>query len=303
MIDIKKYELSTTGICAPVVVATWGGIKGNIEDQQDLVDYVESHGGGGDAVWGSITGDIEDQEDLNNLLDDYALKEWVEGQDYYAPETAHTPVEYHDLEEDPDIEIEDPRYDPKTMRLIELGEDGFIIGDYHSTTQDGTDEINGIYFGKNENGYPIAGNYKYFLYEKPAGVFTPEEHFNKFVTEDLLSMYATRSWVSGKGYATQSWVRLQGYITSSALEGYATEDWVTGQGYITSTALSGYATESWVGQQGYITSSALSGYATESWVSSQDYASDSDLTSLASRVSALETNYGDAITITNSILS
>lgn len=288
MIDIKKYELSTTGIDAckgklvPGIVATWGEIVGDITKQQDLVDYVESHGGGGDAVWGSITGDIEDQEDLNNLLDDYALKEWVEGQDYYAPETAHTPVEYHDLEEDPEIEIEDPRYDPKTMRLIEPGEDGFIIGDYHSTNYDGTDEINGFYFGRNQNGYPIAGRYKYFLYEKPAGVFTPEEQFYQFVTEDQMSMYATRQWVTGRGYVTQSWVRLQGYITSSDLSGYATEDWVTGQGYITT--------------------SDLSGYATETWVTNQGYASDTDLTSLTARVSTLETNYGDAITITNNIL-
>lgn len=42
-------------------------------------------------------------------------------------------------------------------------------------------------------------------------------------------------------------------------------------GFITSAALAGYATESWVSSQGYLTSGDLSGYATESWVSSQDY--------------------------------
>lgn len=127
-------------------------------------------------------------------------------------------------------------------------------------------------------------------------------------------------------FATMSWVDAQGYLTEhQSLEGYATESWVSSQNYLTATSLTGYATEQWVGQQGYITSSVLSGYATESWVSSQGYITSSALSeyatldeletvdnttawlteefaSLASRVSALETNYGDAITITNNIL-
>lgn len=75
MIEINKSKL------IPGITSNWGDILGDITKQQDLVDYVASHGGGG-AVWGSITGDIEDQEDLNNLLDDYALKEWVESKGY-----------------------------------------------------------------------------------------------------------------------------------------------------------------------------------------------------------------------------
>lgn len=152
----------------------------------------------------------------------------------------------------------------------------------------------------------------------------------EYVTEDelaeTLSSYATQEWVSDQGFvtastmpsdlATQSWVQGQGYITSSALSGYATEEYVTTalSGYATTqqledlsssvqSSLSSYATQSWVGEQGYITSSALSGYATESWVSQQGFASETDLSSLASRVSDLETNYGDAITISNNILS
>ena len=73
---------------------------------------------------------------------------------------------------------------------------------------------------------------------------------------------------------------------------YVTQSWIGNQGYITSSALSGYATETYVQNQGYITSSALS-----------DYALESEVSSLAARISALETNYGNAITITNSILS
>ena len=112
--------------------------------------------------------------------------------------------------------------------------------------------------------------------------------------EDLMNILS--------GYATESWVKDQGYLTSPSLTGYATESWVKNQGYLTSTSLTGYATESWVNDQGYITDNALTGYATESWVSNQGYALNSDLKSLATRVSALEVNYGDAITITNNIL-
>lgn len=84
----QKYELSSDsldlckGKLVPGIVATWGEIVGDIENQADLVEYVNSHGGGGNAEWGSITGTITDQEDLMTLLDDYATQEWVEGKGY-----------------------------------------------------------------------------------------------------------------------------------------------------------------------------------------------------------------------------
>lgn len=297
MIEINKSKL------VPGITSTWGDIIGDITKQQDLVDYVETHGGG-DAVWGDITGDISDQTDLNALLDNYAKKEWVENkgyitsdalsgyatetwvgnqgyltstdldgyatqtwvgqQGYYSPDVAHDPVEYHNLAEDPDIEIEYQGYSPKTMKLIEPGENGFVIGRFYKgtdPTKENVDDIWGYYFGFDENNEPLAGKYEYGMYEKN-GVIQPYESFQKLVVERDLNSYATKTWVSNKGYATQTWV----------------------------------------GQQGYITSTALSGYATETWVGEQGFASASDLTSLASRVSTLETNYGDAITITNNIL-
>ena len=329
MIEINKYKL------VPGITPTWGDIIGDITKQQDLVDYVASHGGGGDAVWGSIAGDIGDQEDLNALLANYAMKEWVEGkgyitssalssyateqwvgnqgyltstdlndyvtqtwienQGYYAPDVAHAPVEYHNLINDPEIEIEYPAYNPKTMRLIEPGEDGFVIGGISELDGDPTleyvDKIQGVYFGKNASGNYTAGLYQYAVTDKNGSIIYPET-FNEFVTLNNLNSYATKSWVSNKGYATQTWVNNQGYLNSSSLSGYATEQWVSSQQF---------ATQSWVSSQGYLTS-VPSGYATESWVSSQGYASNNDLTALTSRVSALETNYGDAITITNNIL-
>ena len=63
----------------PGAIAYWGDVIGDINDQQDLVDYIASHGGGGggDATWGSIQGNIENQTDLMTKLDGYATEEWV----------------------------------------------------------------------------------------------------------------------------------------------------------------------------------------------------------------------------------
>ena len=73
--------------------------------------------------------------------------------------------------------------------------------------------------------------------------------------------------------------------------------WVTSQGYLTEHQdLSSYALKSEI--------PSLEGYATEEWVNNQltNYTTNSDFTSLQNRVVTLETNYGDALNITNQIL-
>ena len=148
-----------------------------------------------------------------------------------------------------------------------------------------------------------------------------------------------KGWVESKGYvtaetlpegiATETWVTSQGYLTEHqdlsdyalktevpSLDGYATQSWVTNQGYITSVPDT-FATKTWVTSQGYLTEHqdlsdyalktevpSLDGYATEEWVSNQltNYTTNSDFTSLQNRVVTLETNYGDALNITNQIL-
>lgn len=35
-------------------VTYWGEILGNLEDQTDLVEYIESHGGGGSPTWDNV---------------------------------------------------------------------------------------------------------------------------------------------------------------------------------------------------------------------------------------------------------
>ena len=82
--------------------------------------------------------------------------------------------------------------------------------------------------------------------------------------------------------------------------------WVESKGYVTAETLpEGIATESWVQSQGYFTEhQSLDGYATEEWVNNKlsNYTTNSDFTSLQNRVVTLETNYGDALNITNQIL-
>ena len=81
------------------------------------------------------------------------------------------------------------------------------------------------------------------------------------------------------------------------LTGYATKTWVSSQGYLTEHQdLSSYALKSEI--------PSLNGYATEEWVNNQlsNYTTNSDFTSLQNRVVTLETNYGDALNITNQIL-
>ena len=108
-----------------------------------------------------------------------------------------------------------------------------------------------------------------------------------------------KGWVEGKGYLTEH-QSLEGYALKSeipSLDGYATENWVTSQGYLTEHQdLSSYALKTEV--------PSLDGYATEEWVNNQlsNYTTNSDFTSLQNRVVTLETNYGDALNITNQIL-
>lgn len=72
----------------PGPIVYWGDIVGNINDQEDLIEYIRTHGGGGssEAVWGSITGEITDQGDLTDYvstaLSGYATEDWVTAQSY-----------------------------------------------------------------------------------------------------------------------------------------------------------------------------------------------------------------------------
>lgn len=75
MIHINSYKLT------PAITATWGDITGNVSNQEDLVEYISTHGGG-NAAWGSISGNISDQTDLMSTLGSYATESWVSSQQF-----------------------------------------------------------------------------------------------------------------------------------------------------------------------------------------------------------------------------
>ena len=108
-----------------------------------------------------------------------------------------------------------------------------------------------------------------------------------------------KGWVTSQGFLTEH-QDLSDYALKSeipSLDGYATQQWVTEQGYLTEHQdLSDYALKTEI--------PSLDGYATQEWVNNQlsNYTTNSDFTSLQNRVVTLETNYGDALNITNQIL-
>lgn len=72
IVDDLKTKVTQTNetIVRRVVDASWGTISGNIEEQTDLINYINTHGGGGgSSVWGSITGTLSNQTDLQAALD------------------------------------------------------------------------------------------------------------------------------------------------------------------------------------------------------------------------------------------
>lgn len=61
------------GDCAEGVSVTWGDIIGNIEDQTDLVQFIQDNTPS--VMWGNIDGNIEDQVDLVQFIKDNGLDE------------------------------------------------------------------------------------------------------------------------------------------------------------------------------------------------------------------------------------
>lgn len=61
------------GNCAEGGSATWGDIIGNIEDQTDLVQFIQDNVPS--VTWGNISGDIADQEDLVQFVQENGFGE------------------------------------------------------------------------------------------------------------------------------------------------------------------------------------------------------------------------------------
>ena len=308
MIKINNYKLS------PAITATWGDITGEVSNQEDLVEYINEHG---KVYWGSILGNISDQEDLQNTLGSYATQSWVSSKQFATESWVSSQGYLYSKNSSGDKIM---NFDTTTPAIFlrntvsqQLNINPWLISmhgsSYGTLITPGTV---GIQMG-DVSSYKVAGAIcdsdmsSAVLIVRDADDYLKIDCHNIYTYSGGISNTYPLSEITSKGdlssYATQSWVQSQGYLTSHQdLSSYATQSWVSGQGYITSSALTGYATQSWVNSQNFLTSTSLTGYATEQWVGQQGYALNSDLTSLATRVATLETNYGDALNITNQIL-
>ena len=285
MIEINRSKL------VPGLVAKWGEVTGNIENQTDLVEYVSTHGGGV-VAWGSISGNLSDQTDLMDKFSSYATKSWVSGQGYLVQDD-----------------------------LSQYATRQWVTGRGYATES-----------------WVVSQSY---ITSSALSGYATESwvQSQSYITSTALSGYATESWVSSQdyltatalsGYATESWVQSQGYyiqasgetvlctVQPTEMDPIVSTGLIVGN-YIPSDFVEGvylnnggagkiyYNYQTWEETEDpFITESGLpdylTDYATKSWVSSQGYALNTDLTALMSRVSALEADYGDALTTTNNIL-
>ena len=287
MIKINNYKLS------PAITATWGDITGEVSNQEDLVEYINEHR---TVSWGSIYGNISDQEDLQNTLGSYATQSWVSSKQF-ATESWVSGQGYLNISNSSGDKI--MNFNTNTPAIFlrntvnqQLNINPWLISMHGSST--------GTMITPNTVGTMMgdAGSYKV------AGAICDVDMSSAVLivrdADDYLKIDCHNIYTYSGGISNT--YPLSEITSKGDLSSYATKSWVSGQGYITSSALTGYATQSWVNSQNFLTSTSLTGYATEQWVGQQGYALNSDLTSLATRVATLETNYGDALNITNQIL-
>ena len=283
----QRYELSsdTLDLCkgklVPGIAATWGEVTGNIENQTDLVSYISAHGGG-NAEWGSISGSLPDQTDLMEYLDRFATTAWVSEQNYltsasltgYATQSWVSSQGY--LVSDDLSQYATRQWVTGRGYVTEswISSQGYYKFGSLDTPVSTHDYLNDPSFSvPSEFPWEFAGSIiGTEMYDLYIGGFYPVEfepgvEYTEFgglhITPYELTWYTVSPYDDGEGL--QYTVKDIPFVKQNDLDAY------------------------------------LGSYATKSWVSSR-YALNSDLAALASRVTDLETNYGDAVTITNNIL-
>lgn len=227
------------------------------------------------ATWGSISGVIDDQADLMSLLGSYATESWVSSQQFatesWVSEQGYLYSNNTSGDKTMNFNTDIPSIYLRNTVSRQLTINPWLISMYGSST--------GALITPNTVGTLMGDVSSY----KTAGAICDSDLSSAVLVvrdaEDYLKIDCHNIYTYSGGISIT--YPLSEFASKGDLSGYATESWVSGQGYLTNVP-SEYATEQWVGQQGY--------------------AFNSDLTSLASRVTTLETNYGDAITITNNIL-
>ncbi len=204
MIHINSYKLT------PAITATWGDITGNVSNQEDLVEYISTHGGG-NAAWGSISGNISDQSDLMSTLGSYATESWVSSQQFVTESW--------------------------------VSEQGYLVSDdlsQYATRQWVTGRGYATESWVSEQGYLTSSALTGYATESwvSSQQFATEAYVRAVNFQTQMGL---QGWVQNQGYitssgltgyATESWVSSQQFITSSGLTGYATESWVSSQGYV-----------------------------------------------------------------------
>ena len=322
MIEINKCKLT------PGITAAWGDITWSIERQSDLVEYISAHGGG-QAVWGSITGDLTDQDDLMSYLGVFATQAWVSSQNYLTS----TALSGYATES----WVSSQNYLTSTALSGYATESWVSSQGYLTEHQDLSSYATQSWVSsQNYLTSTALTGYATESWVSSQGYLVSSD-LSQYATRQWVTGRGYLSSSDLDGYATESWV-----AENYNLGDYATIDWITEQNYYafqpgTSPVFmqdtqpeygfpEDYPVPVFVatmdpigyfdGEDNSFTGIQLSGTVAGIYTVTPDefegepvyvedykaFAFDSDLDSLASRVSSLETNYGDAITITNNIL-
>lgn len=332
----QRYELTGSldlckGKLVPGLTANWGEVTGNIENQTDLVEYVSTHGGGV-AAWGSISGNLSDQTDLMNKFSSYATESWVSGQGYLVQDDLS---QYATRQWVTGRGYATESWVVSQSYLTSTALSGYATESW-VTSQN---YITSAYLtGYATESWVVSQSYitssalsGYATESWVSSQYLPYNEFNfafdaaitpwtnNYLKPVILSSYATQSWVSSQGYYIQASgetvlctvqpTEMDPIVSTGLIVGnYIPSDFVEGV-YLNNVGAGKiyYNYQTWEETvDPFITESGLpdylTDYATKSWVSSQGYALNTDLTALMSRVSALEADYGDALTTTNNIL-
>lgn len=181
MLEINKKKL------VPGIVATWGDITGNVENQKDLVEYIDNHTP--EVVWGGITGDIADQEDLQEELSLLATKSELSGK-------------------------QDTLVSGVNIKTVN---DQSLLGPGNITIEGGGEE-NVIEIVK-VNGTALTPDVN-----KAVDVIVPTKtsdltNDSGYITSASLSGYATEQWVENQGYLPEDDPRIEPFIAEEVVLG------------------------------------------------------------------------------------
>lgn len=306
MIHINSYKLT------PAITATWGDITGNVSNQEDLVEYISTHGGG-NAAWGSISGNISDQSDLMSTLGSYATESWVSSQQFVTESWVS----------EQGYLVSDDLSQYATRQWVTgrgYATESWVSSNFISTTVLSDYLLKSNVSGDKQMNFSPESPNLYMrnalsrqLTINPTLITLFGDSYSMFLTSNAMGLAGPSDIGVGMTYGPVElsseytltirgsesnatfigldniYLKESGSLTTipfSNLKDMATQSWVSSQQFATETYVNGRmfqtqtALQNWVQSQGYITSSGLTGYATESWVQSQGYVNNSQVISI-----------------------